>query len=81
MLTPGDLFAFSVEEDRGDGWSIAPSGRFRHSRDHLETLRDEHAFTAGSFDRAVLRHEGGEPYQGYIVVWSAGRIVTRDPSI
>jgi predicted TPR repeat methyltransferase len=71
VLRPAGLVAFSVEEQTGKGWSVGPSGRFRHSRTYLETLRDASGYTAVSFERAVLRNDGGEPVEGLIVAWSA----------
>ena len=71
VLQPGGMFAFTVEEHQGEGWSVGPSGRFRHSRAYLETLRDELDYTASSFERIVLRHDGGEPCQGFVIAWSA----------
>ncbi len=72
VLTPCGLFAFTVEEHTSEGWSVGPSGRFRHSRAYLETLRDRLGYTPRSFERTVIRHDGGEPCQGFIVAWSAG---------
>lgn len=71
VLQPGGIFAFTVEEHRGEGWSVGPSGRVRHSRAYLESLRDGLAYTPRSFDRVVIRHDGGEPCQGFVIVWSA----------
>jgi len=70
VLQPGGMFAFTVEEHQGEGWSVGPSGRFRHSRAYLETLRDELDYTARSFERIVIRHDGGEPCQGFVIAWS-----------
>jgi predicted TPR repeat methyltransferase len=72
VLQPGGIFAFTVEEHQGGDWSVGPSGRFRHSRAYLETLRDELDYTARSFERIVIRHEGSKPCQGFVIVWSAG---------
>ncbi len=70
VLTPDGLFAFTVEEDESEDWSVGPSGRFQHSRPYLDALRDEMGFATRSFERAVLRHDGGDPCHGFIVVWS-----------
>ena len=72
LLRPTGLLAFTVEDHNGEGWSVGPSGRFRHSRSYLDTFRDASGFSAVSFERAVIRHDGGEPVQGMIVAWSAG---------
>jgi predicted TPR repeat methyltransferase len=71
VLQPGGIFAFTVEEHRSGGWSVGPSGRFRHSRAYLETLRNELDYSARSFEQIVIRHDGGEPCQGFVIVWSA----------
>lgn len=72
VLRPGGIFAFTVEEHQGEDWSVGPSGRFRHSRTYLETLRDSLDYTTRSFERVVIRHDGGEPCQGFVIAWSAG---------
>ena len=71
VLRSGGAFAFTVEEHQGEGWSTGPSGRIRHSRPYLESLRDSLGYTTRSFERMVIRHEGGEPCQGFVIVWSA----------
>jgi len=72
VLEPGGVFAFTVEEHQGEGWSVGSSGRFRHARAYLESLRDELDYTTRFFERIVIRHEGGEPCRGFIIAWSAG---------
>ena len=71
VLQPGGIVAFTVEEHQGEGWSVGPSGRIRHSRAYLETIRDGSDYTTKSFERVVIRHDGGEPCQGFVIVWSA----------
>lgn len=73
VLAPGGLFAYTVEQDQGDDWTVGPSGRFRHAQSYLEALCASLDFTSRSLERRVLRHDGGEPCQGFVVLWSAGQ--------
>ena len=79
VLQPGGIFAFTVEEHQSEGWAVGPSGRIRHSRAYLEALRDGLDYTAECFERIVIRHDGGEPCQGFVVAWSAAPKTSSSP--
>jgi predicted TPR repeat methyltransferase len=69
-LRAGGRLIFTVEELVGDGadggYSIGPSGRYRHTREHVEGVLDGvnlHPETTS----AELRLEAGEPVAGLVV--------------
>jgi len=66
-LRPGGVLVFTVEELSGDaGYSLSPSGRYRHSRGYLERV-----LGAAGLDTEIagaeLRLEAGEPVAGLVV--------------
>jgi predicted TPR repeat methyltransferase len=69
-LRPGGRLIFTVEElvsDGADGgYSIGPSGRYRHRREHLQDVLEGVGLRA-EMTSAELRLEAGEPVSGLVV--------------
>jgi len=66
-LRPGGRLVFTVEELDGGGYSLAPSGRYRHAREYVEAILAA-AGLRPEVVRAELRLEAGEPVAGLVVL-------------
>ena len=76
-LAPNGWFAFSVEEHLpeaggalpdGPGWALHRQGRYAHTQAYLtETVRAA-GFSAREMRQQVIRHEGGAPVPGILMV-------------
>jgi len=71
-LRPGGIFVFTVEalDDEPEPWRLQTSGRYAHSRAHVETALRVAGFDVPACERTVLRQEAGLAVQGWVV--SAG---------
>lgn len=67
-LRPGGLFAFSIEVEEGNGYSLRPSGRYAQSRGYIRQLAENSGLRKVSTDACVLRMDKGQPIDGRIVV-------------
>ncbi|MCV0395872.1 MAG: methyltransferase domain-containing protein [Rhizobiaceae bacterium] len=68
-LTPGGLFAFSVEAHDGpEPMVLRESRRFAHARDHVVGVLDTSGLDLVSMARAPIRMDRGSPVEGLIVV-------------
>jgi predicted TPR repeat methyltransferase len=65
-LRPGGRLFFTVEELVGAGYSLATSGRYRHSREYIAAVLTEMALRP-EIVPAELRLEAGEPVAGLVV--------------
>ena len=54
-LRPGGRLAFSVETLERPGFELAPTRRYRHSRDHVEQLAGDHGFEVEAIAAGALR--------------------------
>lgn len=65
-LATGGLFAFSVEhlDDGAEGYRLARSGRYAHSRAYVEGLGREAGLELERMLPTVIRKEDGAPVQG-----------------
>lgn len=71
MLTPGGLFAFSVEAHDGpEDFVLRPSRRYAHGEAYVLRVLDGR-FSVLALERHVIRMDRNEPIEGLIVV--AGR--------
>jgi len=77
-LAPGGLFAFSVEEAGGDGWSVLASRRFAHSESHVRAALAAAGLSLVAIERCPLRMDGGAPVIGLIAL--AERERANDPA-
>jgi predicted TPR repeat methyltransferase len=64
----GHVF-FTVEAllDDSVAHRLAPTGRYAHSRVHVQEAAQQAGLTVGSMDQATLRTEGAEPVVGWVV--------------
>lgn len=70
-LKPGGLYAVSYEllEDGADaGFRLLSSGRYGHSRDYVEALRQEAGLDQVSNHPIALRKSYGDTIEGFLVV-------------
>jgi predicted TPR repeat methyltransferase len=66
-LAPGGALAFSVERlGAPDGFRLAPSGRYAHSRAYISQRAAAAGLRLGDVRETVLRKEHGEPVTGEI---------------
>lgn len=68
VLRPGGWFVFSLEADRGDGYTLQPNRRFAHSRTYVEAQAARHGLDVVAAEPAVLREDGNKPVDGLLVV-------------
>ena len=71
VLHPSGLLSFTVElpeERKHQGVKLLKSGRFGHSRSHIEQIAHEHGFLLEVWEDAVLRTQGGSDVSGAVVV-------------
>jgi len=73
VLTPGGLFAFSVETHPGGGVILGEKLRFAHAAGHVSAAVDAAGLATWVRDPASVRHEGGIAVPGLIVVASPAR--------
>lgn len=68
ILKTGGEFIFSCETAPEDGPDLIlqPSERYAHKRSHIEALCKQAGFSV-SAEELVLRQEGGQPVQGFVV--------------
>ncbi|WP_265516399.1 methyltransferase domain-containing protein [Nitratireductor luteus] len=68
-LSPGALFAFSVEKHDGPGdLQLRPSRRYAHAPAYIARVIATAGFDLVSEETAVIRMDRGEPIEGLIVV-------------
>jgi predicted TPR repeat methyltransferase len=60
------------------GFRIAPSGRYKHARRYLETTFGDAGFAVGRTIADVMRMEGGQPIEAWVVV-AEKRVLGREP--
>ncbi len=66
-LNQGGWLAFSVELCGGESYTADPTtGRYLHSKAYLERILAPR-FDQLAFEPAVIRYNGGEPVEGYLV--------------
>ena len=62
------LLIFTVEEDdlSPAGFSLAPSGRYRHGREYLSGILDAAGLDLLALEPVILRQEWGAPVYGLV---------------
>ena len=65
-LRPSGTVVFTVEELTGSGYALGTSGRYRHSREHIESVMTKNGLEV-EIVSAELRLEAGEPVAGLLV--------------
>lgn len=68
-LRPSGHLLFSVERlDEGSGFRLGPSGRYLHSRRHIEETLAAAGLTMIGIEELTLRREAGKEVAGYLVI-------------
>ncbi len=65
-LTPGGLFAGTVEKREEGGQALSEKRRYRHGEDHVRAALDAAGLRLVELSEAVLRQEGGVPVVGLV---------------
>ncbi|MCB4805516.1 putative TPR repeat methyltransferase [Methylobacterium brachiatum] len=71
-LRPGGRFVFSVEESKGEGFSLHPHGRYSHARGYVERCLAGAGFSVEVVRHEALRMERGEAVRGLVVTARRG---------
>ncbi len=67
LLEPGGLFAFSIELNDGQAWSLnAKTGRYQHHPDALDPILEAHGFSPAAWTLTTIRQEINERLPGAI---------------
>jgi predicted TPR repeat methyltransferase len=67
-LRPGGLFAFSLERSEDEDLVLRASRRYAHSLRYIAALACAHGFETISVEPSVIRQEGGQNLDGFLVV-------------
>jgi len=69
LIVPHGDFLFSCEAAPEDGPDLVlqASGRYAHKRSHAMAVCREAGFTSVEIEDLVLRYEGDQPVQGFLV--------------
>jgi predicted TPR repeat methyltransferase len=67
-LSPGGLFAFTVQSQQGDGYRLGPDLRFHHGRSHIEGAASSAGLRVVSQAAVSTRDDEGQPVPGLVVV-------------
>ena len=69
ILLPAGDFYFSCETapEEGPDLVLQANGRYAHKRSHVQELCRQAGFESVEIEDLVLRYEGGEPVQGFVV--------------
>jgi predicted TPR repeat methyltransferase len=75
-LRPGGVIAFTTERaeeaDAPAGFLLTPTGRYAHSRSHLDRTLADAGLAPLAFEEVRLRMESGEPVSGTLAVARKG---------
>jgi predicted TPR repeat methyltransferase len=71
VLSPGGIFAFTVETHRGMGVMLGDALRYAHSADHVRAAIHDAGLMLLSLDSAATRTEKGVPVSGLVAVAQA----------
>jgi predicted TPR repeat methyltransferase len=74
VLSFGGLLSFTVElskEENFQGVKLLKSGRFGHSKKHVQQVAKKYGFQMLQWKEAVLRKQGGSDVPGAVVVLAA----------
>jgi len=68
QIRPGGFFLFTAEKEaEGDGFSLGPKRRWRHSENYLRSEADGFGYTMAGLVNCSPRTEAGVPVEGYAV--------------
>ena len=68
ILTPGGLFAFTVETHAGDGIKLLPTLRYAHAEQYVRTVLRNAGLAVARIDRKPIRSEKAVPVNSLVVV-------------
>ena len=68
VLSPGGVFAFTVETHDAEGIRLQPTLRYAHGADHVRAAIDAAGLTCVELAQASTRSEKGVPVDGLVVV-------------
>jgi predicted TPR repeat methyltransferase len=71
VLTPGGIFAFTVETHAGGGVKLLPTLRYAHGEAYVRTALADAGLAAGHLATASVRNEKGVPVDSLVVVAQA----------
>jgi predicted TPR repeat methyltransferase len=77
LLTPGGLFAFSLETTAAADYVLQPNRRYAQSWSYIQRLSGNHGLEVLAADPVKLRRDAGSDAQGLIVVLRASRAQTK----
>jgi predicted TPR repeat methyltransferase len=69
-LAPGGHLAFSIECAEGEGYALAPSGRYVHAISYVRRAAEQAGLGEVSGRMATLRKEMGKAVPGYVAVYA-----------
>ena len=73
LLTPGGLFAFSVEQHAADGYALLPTLRYAHSWAYCTSLGRRHGLQLCKAESRPIRKHGAGEIPGYYLVFTKPR--------
>jgi predicted TPR repeat methyltransferase len=68
VLTPGGVFAFTLETHRGEGVVLGAGLRYAHAPEYVRRQIIASGLTVAHLEQASPRNEDNEPVQGLVVV-------------
>lgn len=69
LLEPGGVFAFSIELNNGEAWSLnGKTGRYQHHPDGLDPILEAHGFSPAAWTLTTIRQEVRERIPGAIAL-------------
>jgi predicted TPR repeat methyltransferase len=80
VLSPGGVFAFTVETHRGDGVKLLPTLRYAHAEPHVRRVLADAGLTSASIFPAAVRSEKGVPVDSLVVVAVASTLPQANPT-
>lgn len=73
LLSPGGLFAFSVEQHAADGYALLPTLRYAHSWGYCTSLGRRHGLQLSKAESRPIRKHGAGEIPGYYLVFTKPR--------
>lgn len=81
MLSPGGIFAFSVERHDGpEAMALRATRRYAHSQAYLRELLARNGFEILSLTNATIRQDADGPIEGLLVVVQSSMAVAKIPA-
>lgn len=70
VLTPGGVFAFTVQRGEGADWALGADLRYAHARSYLLRLATAHGFAAALLEEASTRKDAGADVPGLVAAFT-----------